>query len=205
MREHIATALGKARNALDALLHDDHQIARIAVAGDVLVRALRGEGRAFSCGNGGSMSDAMHFAEELTGRYRRDRRALPAMAIADPAHLSCTANDFGYKNVFARFLEAYGRAGDALLAISTSGRSANVLRAAEVARTRDMSVIALVGVADSPLSGLASGLLRSARRAGSSPTECTSCTSRSSTSSSRLSSGRCSRRTTASVRRLANS
>jgi D-sedoheptulose 7-phosphate isomerase len=111
--------------------------------------------RAYSCGNGGSMCDAMHFAEELTGRFRRDRRPLGAMAISDPGHLTCTGNDFGYQQIFARFVQAHGRAGDVLLAISTSGSSANVLAAAEAAREASMAVIALTGRPDSPLGRLA--------------------------------------------------
>jgi D-sedoheptulose 7-phosphate isomerase len=101
------------------------------------------------------MCDAMHFAEELTGRFRRDRRPLAALAISDPGHLTCTANDFGYPEVFARFVQAHGRAGDVLLAISTSGSSANVLAAAEAARERSMPVIALTGRPGSPLARLA--------------------------------------------------
>ena len=155
MRDHVTTSLLDARSALDALLGDDLMLSRIAAAGQLFARALGSDGRAFSCGNGGSMSDAMHFAEELTGRYRRDRRALPAVAIADPSHLSCVANDYGYEHVFSRFVEAHGRSGDVLLAISTSGRSPNVLRAAEVARARGMEVVALVGQPASALGALA--------------------------------------------------
>jgi D-sedoheptulose 7-phosphate isomerase len=101
------------------------------------------------------MSDAMHFAEELTGRYRDDRPPIAAMAVSDPGHLSCTANDYGYEQVFARFVEAHARPGDALVAISTSGRSPNVLRAAEAARARDTLVVALTGRPGSALADLA--------------------------------------------------
>jgi D-sedoheptulose 7-phosphate isomerase len=97
----------------------------------------------------------MHFAEELTGRFRRDRRPLAALAISDPGYLTCTANDFGYPQIFARFVQAHGRAGDVLLAISTSGTSANVLAAAEAAREASMAVIALTGRPASPLGRLA--------------------------------------------------
>lgn len=101
------------------------------------------------------MSDAMHFAEELSGRYRQNRRALAAQAISDVGHLSCVANDFGYEQVFARYVEAHGQAGDVLVAISTSGTSPNVLRAAEVARARGMHVVAFTGRRDTPLGALA--------------------------------------------------
>ena len=98
-----------------------------------------------SCGNGGSMCDAMHFAEEWTGRFRKDRSALAAVAFSDPSHLTCIANDFGYDEVFAREVEAYGKEGDLLLAISTSGNSPNVLRAVEVARSKGVTTVGLLG------------------------------------------------------------
>jgi D-sedoheptulose 7-phosphate isomerase len=108
-------------------------------------------GRAYSCGNGGSMCDAMHFAEELTGRFRDDRRGYAALAISDPGHLSCVGNDYGYERVFARFIEAHGRSGDVLLAITTSGTSRNVVAAAQVAKGLGMKVIALTGRAGTPI------------------------------------------------------
>ncbi len=95
MRNHILSALAESQASLAQLVANDATISSIESAAECLVAAFRGNHRAFSCGNGGSMSDAMHFAEELTGRYRRDRPPLPAMAISDPAHLSCVANDFG--------------------------------------------------------------------------------------------------------------
>ena len=100
---------------------DEATLATIARAGQALADTFAAGGRAYSCGNGGSMCDAMHFAEELTGRFRENRPGYAAMAIADPSHLSCVGNDYGYEQVFARFVEAHGRAGDVLLAISTSG------------------------------------------------------------------------------------
>lgn len=106
---------------------------------------LRGGGLLMACGNGGSMCDAMHFAEEWTGRFRGNRQAQPAIAFSDPSHLTCIANDFGYDEVFAREVEAYGKAGDLLLAISTSGNSPNVLRACEVARARGVKTVGLLG------------------------------------------------------------
>ncbi len=96
---------------------------RIAQAGDLMVKAIQQGGKIISCGNGGSLCDAMHFAEELSGRYRDDRPALPAVSISDPSHMSCVGNDYGYDFVFSRYVEALGRPGDVLLAISTSGNS----------------------------------------------------------------------------------
>jgi D-sedoheptulose 7-phosphate isomerase len=145
MRSHIDHALRAAHDALEGLRSDEKTLGAIAQAGALMADALGGGNRIYSCGNGGSMSDAMHFAEELAGRFRRDRPPFAALAISDPAYLSCTANDFGYEAVFSRFVEAHGQPGDVLVAISTSGVSPNVIRAAETARARKMSVVALVG------------------------------------------------------------
>jgi D-sedoheptulose 7-phosphate isomerase len=109
----------------------------------------------FSCGNGGSMCDAMHFAEELSGRYRDNRRALPAVAISDPSHIACVGNDYGFDFIFSRYLEAHARKGDVLLGISTSGKSANVIKAAEYAKANGIHVVTLTGKPDSVLGKLA--------------------------------------------------
>lgn len=119
--------------------------AKIEKAGNLLVDSLKKGGKILSCGNGGSMCDAMHFAEELTGRYRDNRAAIPAMAIADASHLSCVSNDYGYEFVFSRYVEAFGKEGDVLVGISTSGNSKNVLNAIAVAKEKGMKVIGLTG------------------------------------------------------------
>jgi len=155
VKDLILTSLSEASAALDALRANERTVGEIARAADMLIGTFRAGGRVFSCGNGGSMSDAMHFAEELTGRYRHNRAGLPAMAISDPGHLTCVANDFGYEFVFSRFVESHGRAGDCLLAISTSGKSPNVLNAARAARSRGMKVIGLTGRPGSELEPLA--------------------------------------------------
>lgn len=118
---------------------------RIDEAGSLLVESYKKDGRVFSCGNGGSMCDAMHFAEELTGRYRNDRPALGATAISDASHIACVANDYGYEYVFSRYIEGVGRKGDVLLAISTSGNSQNVINAINAAKEKGMKVIGLTG------------------------------------------------------------
>jgi len=151
----VRAALDEAAAALDRLRADDATLAHIAQAGERLAAAFAAGGRAFSCGNGGSMCDAMHFAEELTGRFRDDRPGYAAVAIGDPSHLSCVANDYGYEQVFARYLRAHARAGDVLLAISTSGTSRNVLAAAREAKELRMQVVALVGRGGTPLADLA--------------------------------------------------
>jgi D-sedoheptulose 7-phosphate isomerase len=135
----------EARQAIDNFLADDSNIEKTDQAGLMMAAAIAAGGKIITCGNGGSMCDAMHFAEELTGRYRSDRKALPAISISNPAHLSCVANDYGYEAVFSRFVEALGHPGDVLLAISTSGNSVNVIQAAEAARAKNMKVIGLTG------------------------------------------------------------
>lgn len=127
---------------------------KIAKAGELLVQSFKNEGKAISCGNGGSMCDAMHFAEELTGRYRNDRPSIGAVSISDPSHISCVANDYGYEYIFSRFVEGVGRKGDVLLAISTSGNSKNVINAIEVAKAKGMKVIGLTGKDGGKMAGL---------------------------------------------------
>lgn len=122
---------------------ENHQL--IAQAGEIMVQSIQAGGKIISCGNGGSLCDAMHFAEELTGRYRDDRPGIPALSISDPSHVSCVGNDYGYEFIFSRFVEAIGQKGDVLLAISTSGNSKNVLNAIRAAQAKGMSVIGLTG------------------------------------------------------------
>ncbi len=141
----IQAELQAAADVLQRFLSDPQCVATVGDAADLLVSAIRGGGKIISCGNGGSHCDAMHFAEELTGRYRADRPALPAVAISDPSHLSCVANDYGFERVFARYVEGLGRPGDVLLALSTSGNSPNVVAAVAAARQRQMSVVLLTG------------------------------------------------------------
>lgn len=154
-RAHIEAALREAIAASEALLKDDASLTDIEHAARLLVRTFEKGNRVYSCGNGGSMSDAMHFAEELTGRYRNNRAGLPAQAISDVGHLTCVANDFGYDQVFARYVLSHGRPGDCLLAISTSGNSPNVINAAVAAKDKGMTVLALTGKRSSPLGVLA--------------------------------------------------
>jgi D-sedoheptulose 7-phosphate isomerase len=155
MRAHIAPTLLEAADYLHRFIANPANLEAIDQAATVLINALEQGHAIYSCGNGGSMSDAMHFAEELTGRYRNNRPGLSATAISDPGHISCVANDFGYDFIFSRYLQARGRAGDCLFAISTSGRSKNVIKAAEYARDNGIAVISLTGAPGSALGELA--------------------------------------------------
>ncbi len=139
----VSNALGDTHRATVHLMGNQPMLETIAQAGSDLGAALKAGKRVFSCGNGGSMADAMHFAEELTGRYRQDRPPLAATAISDPTHLSCVANDYGYAKVFSRYVEAHGRSGDFLLAISTSGTSCNVVAAMDMANRLGVRIIGL--------------------------------------------------------------
>lgn len=141
----IRTALTEAQTTLNKFIEDDKNLAQIEEAINLFVTSFKNGGRVFSCGNGGSMCDSLHFAEELTGRYRKDRAPLPATGISEAGHITCIANDFGFDHIFSRFVEAWGQKGDCLLAISTSGNSANVIKAVEVAKAKGMKVIGLLG------------------------------------------------------------
>ena len=135
----------EAQKILNEFVSDEKNFDNIKSAGDIILESLRSGKKVISCGNGGSMSDAMHFAEELTGRFRDNRPAIAAMAISDPTHISCTANDYGYDFIFSRYIEAVGQQGDILFAISTSGNSKNVLEACKVAREKGIKIVALTG------------------------------------------------------------
>jgi D-sedoheptulose 7-phosphate isomerase len=130
---------------LEAFVADDQALAAVAEFVSAACLTLRAGGRLLACGNGGSMCDAMHFAEEWTGRFRGDRKALSAMSFSDPSHMTCIANDFGFDEIFARQVAAQGRPGDLLLAISTSGNSENIIRACATARALGITVVGLLG------------------------------------------------------------
>ena len=150
----IRGAFDEAARVLRAFTDDAAAQAAVQRFADVAEATFRKGGTIYSCGNGGSMCDAMHFAEEWTGRFRRDRAALPAMAFSDAAHMTCIANDFGFEQVFARMVDAYAKEGDALLAISTSGNSPNVLAACRAARARKVTVVGLLGRGGGPMKEL---------------------------------------------------
>ncbi|KYG77741.1 MULTISPECIES: D-sedoheptulose 7-phosphate isomerase [Roseivirga] len=151
----ILNELKEAAKVLDQFLSNDANIQAINDAAMLMADAINAGNKLFSCGNGGSHCDAMHFAEELTGRYREDRKALPAIAISDPSHISCVSNDFGYDAIFSRYIEGLGKEGDVLVGISTSGNSNNILRAAAMAKQKKMKVVAFTGKNGGELAELA--------------------------------------------------
>ena len=145
LRTLITQELKEAQKVLENFLTDDANVANIAAAAQIMAEAIKNNKKIISCGNGGSHCDAMHFAEELSGRYRENRPALPAIAISDPSHISCVGNDFGFEHIFSRFVQAIGQEGDVLLGISTSGNSANVINAVATAQQKGMKVVLLTG------------------------------------------------------------
>lgn len=153
--DQIKTELQEAADVLDKFMHDEKNIQFIQDAALLISNSFKQGGKVLSCGNGGSHCDAMHFAEELTGRYRENRPGYPAIAISDVSHLSCVSNDFGYEYVFSRYIEAVGQKGDVLFGLSTSGNSKNVLNAIKAAKEKGMKVIAMTGKDGGQMAGLA--------------------------------------------------
>lgn len=160
MKDIINTGLLEARNALDAFMQSG-AAELIDEAATVMAHTLQKGGKIISCGNGGSLCDAAHFAEELTGRYRSNRQPYAAVAINDPAYITCVGNDFSFEEIFSRYVEGVGKTGDVLLAISTSGNSANVVRAVEVAKAMNMPTVALTSNGVNKLNTLADIVLAS--------------------------------------------
>lgn len=145
MVQNIINSLIEAKRGLEQLLVDQDTIIIINKAAQMIINTFENGGKVFACGNGGSMCDAIHFAEELTGQYRSKRKGFPAIAICDPGHLTCVANDYGFNQVFARYLEAHANKDDCLIAISTSGSSKNILEAVNYAKSQGIGVIGLSG------------------------------------------------------------
>ena len=145
MNSRILSHFQEALQTLQQFMDDAEQMNNIDRAAQAMLHAIKDDGKSLSCGNGGSHCDAMHFAEELTGRYRNHRPGIAAIAISDVSHISCVGNDYGYDQVFSRYVEAVGKKGDVLLAISSSGNSANVIKAIEAAKEKGMIVVGLTG------------------------------------------------------------
>ncbi|MDQ1769984.1 D-sedoheptulose 7-phosphate isomerase [Labilibaculum sp. A4] len=134
-----------AQKVLNEFIADEANFSAIEAAGDAMAKSIKNGGKIISCGNGGSMCDAMHFAEELTGRFRGDRPSMPAVAISDPSHITCVANDYGFDYIFSRYVEGMGQKGDVFLGISTSGNSANIINAVKAAKEKGLVVVGLTG------------------------------------------------------------
>ena len=154
MKDIIQQSLRESQDVLAQFLCDPSKLDAIEKAADCLVDALQQGKKILSCGNGGSHCDAMHFAEELSGRYRENRPALAAMAISDPSHITCVSNDFGYNYIYSRFIEGLGNQGDVLVGISTSGQSANIIEAVKAAQEKGMKVVLLTGKDGGALAGM---------------------------------------------------
>ena len=141
----IKDQLNEANQLLTNIINDKLIINSISEASEIMINSIKNEKKIISCGNGGSMCDAMHFAEELTGKFRDERKSLPALSISDPSHITCVGNDFGFDKIFSKYLEGVGKSGDTLLAISTSGNSKNVVNAAKYCTENNINVISLTG------------------------------------------------------------
>ncbi|MCD6177017.1 MAG: D-sedoheptulose 7-phosphate isomerase [Candidatus Cloacimonetes bacterium] len=145
MKNNIEISLKESADNFVDFASDKRNIKIIEQISDKIANAFKNGNKVLICGNGGSSTDAMHFAEELTGKFRKERRALPAITLTDPSHITCVANDYGFEGIFARAVEAYGKEGDVLIAISTSGNSQNVINAVKIASDRKMITFGLLG------------------------------------------------------------
>ena len=160
MKNLILENLAEAQEVLEDFVNQPDNISAIEKAAAIMIEAVQNGGKIISCGNGGSMTDAMHFAEELSGVFREKRPALPAISISDPSHITCTANDYSFDEIFSRYVEGLGQQGDVLLAISTSGNSMNIIKAAEAAMGKGMKVIGLTGKSGGLLAGMVDSEIR---------------------------------------------
>ncbi len=151
----ILAELQEAQKVLNDFMSSDVTINNIEKVADLMANAIKNGKKIISCGNGGSHCDAMHFAEELSGRYRDNRKSLAAIAISDPSHISCVGNDYGFDYIFSRFIEGLGNEGDILLGISTSGNSKNIINATQAAREKGMKVVIFSGKDGGKLAGMA--------------------------------------------------
>ncbi len=151
----ILSELNEAQKVLNDFICDSENLKNIELAADLMANAIKSGNKIISCGNGGSHCDAMHFAEELSGRYRENRKSLAAIAISDVSHISCTGNDYGFDYIFSRFIEGLGNSGDVLLGISTSGNSKNIINAVSAAREKGMKIIIFSGKDGGKLAGMA--------------------------------------------------
>jgi D-sedoheptulose 7-phosphate isomerase len=159
MQETFRRSFADAEVALNEFRFNPANIELLETIGMLIADCFKNRGRVFCCGNGGSMADALHFAEECTGRFKEDRQPYPAMALGEPTHLSCVSNDYGFDHVFSRQVDAFGHEGDVLMLLTTSGNSENLLRAAHAAKRRGVKTVAFVGRGGGKLAGCCDYLL----------------------------------------------
>lgn len=138
-------SLEEASQCLNQFITAPENLLKCAEFSEMMTSTIKNGGNLFSCGNGGSHCDAMHFAEEMTGRYRKERRPIGALALGDASHMSCVSNDYGFEHVFSRQIEGLGRKGDMIIGLSTSGNSKNIIKAFEVAKQKGMKTVGLIG------------------------------------------------------------
>ena len=155
----IQNSLDEHLRVAGAFVNDPATVDNIDKSAKMIADAIKAGGKVLTCGNGGSLCDATHFAEELTGRFRSNRNPLPAVAVNDPAHITCTANDYSFEEIFSRYVAATGRRGDVLIGFSTSGTSANVLAAVRTAREKGMKIIGFTRSGDNPLAQLSDAVI----------------------------------------------
>lgn len=141
----VENSLNDAFNVLSSFIKNKKNIESIEAAGEKMVKSIKAGGKIIACGNGGSLCDATHFCEELTGRFRHDRKSIPAISINDPSHITCVGNDYGFDYIFSKYVEGHGNSGDILFAISTSGNSSNVINAVKEAKSKGMFVVSMTG------------------------------------------------------------
>ncbi|MCE5205954.1 MAG: D-sedoheptulose 7-phosphate isomerase [Porphyromonadaceae bacterium] len=159
MKELIKNSFEEALRTMERFISDPVTAESVEKAAHLISEALQKGNKIMTCGNGGSLCDATHFAEELTGRFRHNRNPLPAIAMNDPAHITCVANDYTYNDVFSKYVEALGNENDILIGFSTSGNSENIVRAAIKAREKGLKVIGMTRKGNNKLSGLSDVLI----------------------------------------------
>ncbi|MCC6138524.1 MAG: D-sedoheptulose 7-phosphate isomerase [Bdellovibrionaceae bacterium] len=149
------TSLSDAQTVLNEFVNQPTTWDLLTKFSNLLISSYKKGGKILICGNGGSHCDALHFAEELTGRYRKDRKPLGALALGEASHVTCVSNDYGFQYIFSRQVEALGRTGDALIGLSTSGNSPNVIEAFKVAKSMGFPTVALLGKGGGELAKIA--------------------------------------------------
>ena len=154
MRSFISEAFENAQKVLDVFISDEKNFLKIEQIANIIARTFENGNKVLICGNGGSNADAIHFGEELTGKFRKSRRALPVISISDSSHITCVGNDFGFEYIFSKGVEAYGKENDFFIGISTSGNSQNVLKAVQQAKKTSMKTFALLGKTGGKMKGL---------------------------------------------------